>query len=130
MLVGWLVSAGISGRVNVPGVVGRLGPRSWLCTSSACADVCWAWPGASSQVEEGENTHFTSCFHTCSLSGFRKEMLKQDVFKDAFAQISVFLRKLFKYLIALNTDISGLDFQPYFCLALVSNHQTSVASFR
>ena len=57
-------------------------------------------------------------------------MLKQDVFKDAFAQISVFLRKLFKYLIALNTDISGLDFQPYFCLALVSNHQTSVASFR
>lgn len=83
---------------------------------------------------EGENTSFTSCFHTCSLAGFRKEMLKQDVFEDSFGQLSMSLHKLFKYLIALTIEsrwlISDLDFQPYFCLASVSSHQTLVASFR
>ena len=70
---------------------------------------------------------------TLPLAGFRKEMLKQDVFKDAFGWISISLHKLFKYSFALTTEsgwlISGLDFQPYFCLALVSNHQASVAFF-
>lgn len=50
----------------------------------------------------GENIHFTPCFPTCSLAGFWKEMLKQDVFKDAFGQMGIYLHKLFKYLFKLH----------------------------
>lgn len=60
-------------------------------------------------------------------------MLKQDVFKDAFGQMGIYLHKLFKYLIAGTTKVDGLFLvwiaSLILCLALASNHQALVASF-
>lgn len=76
-----------------------------------------------------EKTHILPLAFTPVL----KKMLKQDVFKGVLEWINLSLHTLFTYLIALTTEsewlISDLDFQAYFCIALVSNWQTSVASF-